>query len=186
MTTPAGWYPDPDQPASRRYWDGQQWTEHTVPGAAGAVMGSYGRSEKDVTRAVAAVLWRHSRTNPDVAQRSRCSGGEVRCALPMDADAFNEHLARAVVEEVLFPELDSFAAQTHLAAQTLELIGQLGSPAVQDAAQRMGKLGPPLMQHTKPKDGGVLRWWKLLLWAGFAFVVVGMLVLNQLMDAFSS
>lgn len=27
--TPAGWYPDPEQPPGhRRYWDGQQWTEH--------------------------------------------------------------------------------------------------------------------------------------------------------------
>ena len=25
---PAGWYPDPGNPAMQRYWDGQQWTEH--------------------------------------------------------------------------------------------------------------------------------------------------------------
>lgn len=29
---PAGWYPDPDVPAQRRYWDGTRWTEHTAPG----------------------------------------------------------------------------------------------------------------------------------------------------------
>lgn len=29
--TPAGWYPDPNDPSSNRYWDGQQWTEHKSP-----------------------------------------------------------------------------------------------------------------------------------------------------------
>ncbi|MFL5866107.1 MAG: RDD family protein [Thermoleophilaceae bacterium] len=29
----AGWYPDPTNPAQRRYWDGSKWTEHTNPGA---------------------------------------------------------------------------------------------------------------------------------------------------------
>ena len=30
MSTPAGWYPQPD--GQQRYWDGQQWTEHFAPG----------------------------------------------------------------------------------------------------------------------------------------------------------
>lgn len=25
----AGWYPDPNTPGQRRYWDGSKWTEHT-------------------------------------------------------------------------------------------------------------------------------------------------------------
>lgn len=29
---PAGWYPDPDVPDQRRYWDGTRWTDHTAPG----------------------------------------------------------------------------------------------------------------------------------------------------------
>lgn len=28
MTTPANWYPDPENPSAWRYWDGSQWTEH--------------------------------------------------------------------------------------------------------------------------------------------------------------
>src|SRR4051812_23636295 len=31
MSTPAGWYPDPKDAASLRYWDGQGWTEHKPP-----------------------------------------------------------------------------------------------------------------------------------------------------------
>jgi Protein of unknown function (DUF2510)/SmpA / OmlA family len=30
--TPPGWYPDPQQPGTQRYWDGQQWTQQTAPG----------------------------------------------------------------------------------------------------------------------------------------------------------
>ena len=29
-TTPANWYPDPQQPARLRYWDGAEWTGHLV------------------------------------------------------------------------------------------------------------------------------------------------------------
>jgi hypothetical protein len=33
----AGWFPDPDNPTvSRRYWDGQHWTEHRAPVEAAA------------------------------------------------------------------------------------------------------------------------------------------------------
>jgi len=28
---PAGWYPDPDDPARARYWDGRAWTDYTGP-----------------------------------------------------------------------------------------------------------------------------------------------------------
>lgn len=31
MTTPADWYPDPQDSASLRYWDGMAWTEHRAP-----------------------------------------------------------------------------------------------------------------------------------------------------------
>ena len=31
-STPAGWHPDPQGQAALRYWDGQQWTEHTNDG----------------------------------------------------------------------------------------------------------------------------------------------------------
>lgn len=33
MSTPAGWYPAPEQDGRQRYWDGTQWTEHYAPGA---------------------------------------------------------------------------------------------------------------------------------------------------------
>jgi Protein of unknown function (DUF2510) len=31
VSTPAGWYPDPDDPSSQRYFDGSQWTEQRMP-----------------------------------------------------------------------------------------------------------------------------------------------------------
>jgi len=34
MSTPAGWYPDPSDPARQRWWDGNAWTEHVHPPAA--------------------------------------------------------------------------------------------------------------------------------------------------------
>ncbi len=34
--TPADWYPDPENPAGLRYWDGTSWTEHRAPAAAPA------------------------------------------------------------------------------------------------------------------------------------------------------
>lgn len=30
--TPAGWYPDPQQAGSMRYWDGGAWSEHVATG----------------------------------------------------------------------------------------------------------------------------------------------------------
>ena len=33
MSTPTpGWYPDPQQPGTTRWWDGTGWTAHTMPG----------------------------------------------------------------------------------------------------------------------------------------------------------
>lgn len=28
---PAGWYPDPSQPQTQRYWTGSEWTEQRAP-----------------------------------------------------------------------------------------------------------------------------------------------------------
>ncbi len=32
--TPPGWYADPNDPYTQRYWDGSQWTDNRAPGAA--------------------------------------------------------------------------------------------------------------------------------------------------------
>lgn len=36
-TTPHGWYPDPDDDRSMRWWDGQTWTNHVQPLPTGSV-----------------------------------------------------------------------------------------------------------------------------------------------------
>lgn len=33
---PAGWHPDPEDPAQLRYWDGSAWTDHRAPAVAAA------------------------------------------------------------------------------------------------------------------------------------------------------
>jgi hypothetical protein len=33
QATPPGWYLDPQDPRTQRYWDGTQWTEHRSPAA---------------------------------------------------------------------------------------------------------------------------------------------------------
>jgi hypothetical protein len=33
QSTPAGWYPDPQDPGRQRYWDGAGWSEATQPAA---------------------------------------------------------------------------------------------------------------------------------------------------------
>lgn len=123
--------------------------------------------KEDVTRVVAAVMWRHSKTNP-LAAKSRCTGRETSCALPMDGEAFTRHQARAVVEEVLVPELDSFVQQTHLATQALEQIAEIQGSDSKNEAQWLSKMSPLLMPGTKlpARDGS--HWWssRLAAWAG--------------------
>ena len=33
MTTPPGWYPDPNAVNTQRYWDGERWADQTAPAA---------------------------------------------------------------------------------------------------------------------------------------------------------
>jgi hypothetical protein len=33
VTTPAGWYPDPDGSPGQRFWNGDAWTDHRAPDA---------------------------------------------------------------------------------------------------------------------------------------------------------
>lgn len=37
--TPAGWYADPNDPSTQRYWDGTRWTDNRAPGAGAAPAG---------------------------------------------------------------------------------------------------------------------------------------------------
>ena len=39
QSTPAGWYPDPQNPAQQRYWDGSAWSESTAPAVGSAPVG---------------------------------------------------------------------------------------------------------------------------------------------------
>jgi hypothetical protein len=65
VTTPAGWYPDPDGSGGQRYFDGQSWTDHRYPAAAfdappldeaAAAPGSKGPNGKVIAGVIAAVV----------------------------------------------------------------------------------------------------------------------------------
>ena len=43
QSTPAGWYPDPQNPGQQRYWDGNAWSEATQPLGGGAPAPAYGQ-----------------------------------------------------------------------------------------------------------------------------------------------
>lgn len=43
QSTPAGWYPDPQNPGQQRYWDGTTWTDATQAAAAGAPAPAFGQ-----------------------------------------------------------------------------------------------------------------------------------------------
>lgn len=51
--TPAGWYPDPHDPSTQRYWDGSQWTENRSPGAAAKPE----TNGKSIASMVLGILW---------------------------------------------------------------------------------------------------------------------------------
>lgn len=62
MSSPADWYPDPaGDPSILRYWDGQQWTEHTHPVPQ--------QSDAPVTAAAADVATAADQASPVVAQQ---------------------------------------------------------------------------------------------------------------------
>jgi type II secretory pathway pseudopilin PulG len=50
--TPPGWYLDPMNLSSQRYWDGQQWTEHSAP-APGSRAANEDRRHKNRTALIA-------------------------------------------------------------------------------------------------------------------------------------
>lgn len=61
MTTQPGWYPDPQNPAVMRYWDGTKWTQHTqaaqpVPFQGQPPTKSHVKSNLKALGAVAAVV----------------------------------------------------------------------------------------------------------------------------------
>jgi hypothetical protein len=56
-STPApgpGWYPDPNDPSTQRYWDGSQWTESRAPAGQAAQTKTNGMA---IASLVLGILW---------------------------------------------------------------------------------------------------------------------------------
>jgi hypothetical protein len=47
-----GWYPDPNDPTSRRYWDGSEWTEQRAPATQAAKTNGFA-----IASLVLGILW---------------------------------------------------------------------------------------------------------------------------------
>ena len=93
-----------------------------------------------------------------LSARSRCTGGEMRCAFPMDADAFTRHRSRAVVDEVFMPELDSFVQQTGLATQALDRFVEVREVSLKNEPLWMRMIGPALLPRTPRNAKAGLQW----------------------------
>ncbi|MDV6274116.1 DUF2510 domain-containing protein [Rhodococcus erythropolis] len=53
MNSQPGWYPDPQNPAAMRYWDGVQWTQHAKAGSVNPAIGS----SKPAMTSLTKVIW---------------------------------------------------------------------------------------------------------------------------------
>src|SRR5699024_8256775 len=76
MSTPAGWYPDPQQQGQLRYWDGARWTEHQAPAQGAAPMGGDHGGSADAgqtSSGFGAVLLRSRTTLGSVQRQPRSS-----------------------------------------------------------------------------------------------------------------
>ncbi len=88
MTTPAGWYPEPDG-QQQRYWDGERWTEHVAPLAApagDATQASPGAG--DATGAAPAVDPAVQGAAPSGGGRGKVVGGIAAAALVVAGGLF--------------------------------------------------------------------------------------------------
>lgn len=54
---PAGWYPDPQDPARQRFWDGARWTEQVMPAPSTSIMPPPAPPADKRTRRIPAWLW---------------------------------------------------------------------------------------------------------------------------------
>ncbi|MBJ7336699.1 DUF2510 domain-containing protein [Mycolicibacterium sp.] len=87
MTTPADWYPDPEDPASLRYWDGTGWTEHRAPAVA---------PEPPVTEAPAAPAdptdgGAHRVAEPDPGQETAETPSDTTAFTPTPSQPYDTH-----------------------------------------------------------------------------------------------
>jgi hypothetical protein len=56
VTTPAGWYPDPDGSRGQRYWTGESWSDHRAPAAAAPAAAKSGLDPKVIIGLAAGVV----------------------------------------------------------------------------------------------------------------------------------
>ena len=55
--TPPGWYADPNDPTTQRYWDGTGWTENRSPAAGGVAHVGVPTNGKATAALVLGIVW---------------------------------------------------------------------------------------------------------------------------------
>lgn len=121
MSTPEGWYPQPD--GQQRYWDGELWTEHFAPGVhadANALALGYGDG----------FAWAEQLRQPEVADATSAASSSAQkegAFSKLKKAAADKYAEKRSARE----ELDRTQAESAQAAGNLVTCGVFGTSTVE-------------------------------------------------------
>ena len=170
---PADWYPDPTQPSTYRYWDGQRWTDHTAPmqapppapdppavgpTAPGPPVVAAGRECAELIREAEALCQASAVTGRKLQTRRGAAAGLVRKLhqqtvaaklneLPLDAiaKASSGRLRLAALEQAGFRSAGQLRGRS---AAQLEQLNGVGPQTAQQVVAACARLEQELVRRT--------------------------------------
>ncbi|MDO4258685.1 MAG: DUF2510 domain-containing protein [Actinomycetaceae bacterium] len=117
MSTPAGWYPDPEREGFLRWWDGQLWTEHRQPMPTSAPEHS-GSQAQDVAAGTST-----AGQGQDLSQGQTPGGGADPFTI------FQPHTDSGDYSQQGAPGQQDFSSQQYATGQSYLPAGQYGDAA---------------------------------------------------------